>query len=341
MTKKTLTVVIPMAGYGTRLRPHTWSKPKPLIQIAGKTVLDHVLDIISTAADLEDCRLAFIVGYLGDQIRDHMARYYPSVETSYYVQEKMLGQTHAIAMAREKIQGPTLVLFSDTIVHDDLSFLLDPAHQEDGVIWVKQVDDPRRFGVVVVGEDGYIHDIIEKPDSMENDLAVVGYYYFARGEDLMAAIDQQLSQNMINKGEYYLADAMMLMVQKGAKLKPKPVDVWLDAGVPETVLETNRYLLENRPASNQALDLAADVEIIPPVYIHPSAHLRNSKIGPHVSIGPGCQVEDSQLENSIIEAEAVIESSKLTKALVGARAQISGINGAIIVGDDSLVKGRV
>ena len=338
MTKKTLTVVIPMAGYGTRLRPHTWSKPKPLVQIAGKTVLDHVLDIISTATDLDNCSLAFIIGYLGDQIKDHMAKYYPSVETNFYLQEKMLGQTHAIAMAREQIQGPTLVLFSDTIVRDDLSFLLDPAHHEDGVIWVKQVEDPRRFGVVDVGKNGYVQDIIEKPDSMENNLAVVGYYYFARGEELMAAIDEQLNQNMIHKGEYYFADAIKLMIGKGMKLKPKPVDIWLDAGLPETVLDANRYLLENRRENFRALDLAADVELVPPVHIHPTAMVHNSKIGPHASIGPDCLVEGSQIKNSIIEAGTVIESSHLQASLVGERVKISGVHGSLLVGDDSQVK---
>jgi len=329
-----------MAGYGKRLRPHTWSKPKPLVQIAGKTVLDHVLEIIGTAANLEDCRLAFIIGYLGDQIKAHMAEHYPSVETSFYTQEEMLGQTHAIAIAREQIEGPTLILFADTIVHDDLSFLLDPAFQEDGVVWVRQVEDPRRFGVVVTGDDGYIQDIIEKPDSMENDLAVVGYYYFARGEELMAAIDHQLDQNMINKGEYYIADAMKLMIDRGAKLLPKAVDIWLDAGVPGTLLETNRYLLEQQHQQSLPGDLPDDVEIIPPVLIHPSAHVRRSKIGPYASIGANCRVEGSAIENSIIEAEAVVDSSQLNEALVGQRAHVSGVNGAVIVGDDSVVKNK-
>jgi glucose-1-phosphate thymidylyltransferase len=329
-----------MAGFGTRLRPHTWSKPKPLIQVAGKTVLDHVLEIIATAADLDECRLAFIIGYLGDQIRTHMATHYPSVETSFYVQEKMLGQTHAIAMAREQIKGPTLILFADTIVYDDLSFLLDPTFQEDGVIWVKRVEDPRRFGVVDVGEDGFIRDIIEKPDSMENDLAVVGYYYFSHGEELMAAIDHQLNQKMIHKGEYYLADAMKLMIEKGAKIIPKSVDIWLDAGVPETVLETNRYLLENHYLKTVPGGQTEDVEIVPPVNIHPTAQISNSKIGPNTSIGAGCKIEKSEIENSIIEAGAIVNSSHLDGSLVGERAQISGISGALIVGDDSVLKRR-
>ena len=339
MTEKKLTVVIPMAGFGTRLRPHTWSKPKPLVQIAGKTVLDHMLDIIATAADLDDCQLALIIGYLGDQIHDHMAEYYPGVETEYYFQQEMLGQTHAIAMAREKIAGPTLILFSDTIVHDDMSYLLEGDRQDEAVIWVKQVDDPRRFGVVEVGGDGFVTDIIEKPDSMDNDLAIVGYYYFARGEDLIAAIDTQLNQKMITKGEYYIADAIKLMMEGGLKLTPKQVEVWLDAGVPETVLEANRYLLENRLNSFPEISTQAGVEIIPPVYIHPDARLENSRIGPYVSIGAGCQISASTIQDSIIEEDAEVIHSHLKGSLVGSRSKVANISGALDIGDDSQAVG--
>lgn len=338
MTNKKLTVVVPMAGYGTRLRPHTWSKPKPLVHIAGKTVLDHVLDVVATATDLKDCQLAFIVGYLGDQIREHMAKHYPEVETNYYVQEEMLGQTHAIAMAREVIHGPTIVLFSDTIVQDDLSFLLDPEQAHEGVIWVKQVEDPRRFGVVSVGPDGYVADIIEKPDSMENDLAVVGYYYFARGEALMDAINYQLNEGMITKGEYYIADAIKLMIDKGLKLAPKEVEIWLDAGVPETVLETNRFLLANDNKVGQAVNLNNGVKILPPVYIHPDAEVTASVIGPNTIIGPGCQVSYSKIENSIVEAGAQIEISQLRDSLIGERCRVIGASGKLDLADDSTVE---
>jgi glucose-1-phosphate thymidylyltransferase len=333
-----MNVVIPMAGFGTRMRPHTWSKPKPLVCAAGKTVLDHVLDVVSTAADLDACRLAFIVGYLGDQIRAHMNAEYPNVETNFYVQEEMLGQTHAIAMAREQMYGPTLVLFSDTLVEDDMSFLLAPSHSEEGVIWVKQVEDPRRFGVVEVGEDGFVADIIEKPDSMENDLAVVGYYFFARGEDLMAAIDTQLNNKMITKGEYYIADAMKLMMENGLKLKPKEVDVWLDAGVPGTVLETNRYLLGHGRDNTTAIAVQANLEIIPPVYIDPTARVSDSKIGPYVAIGPDCRLEGSEIMDSVIEKGAVIRKAKISESLVGERALVSGVSGRFIIGDDCSVE---
>jgi glucose-1-phosphate thymidylyltransferase len=338
VTDKKLTVVIPMAGYGTRLRPHTWSKPKPLVQLAGKTVLDHVLDVVATATDLKDCRLVFIVGYLGDQIREYMAEHYPEVETKFYVQEEMLGQTHAIAMARDDLQGPTMVLFSDTIVQDDLSFLLDPAQSHEGVIWVRQVEDPRRFGVISLGANEFVEDIIEKPDSMENDLAVVGYYYFARGEDLMAAIDHQLNNEMITKGEYYIADAIKLMIEKGLNLVHKPVDIWLDAGLPDTVLSTNAFLLDNGADVSDIYEPGNGVKIVPPVYIHPEAEVTASVIGPYTSIGPGCVVSYSKIENSVVEAGAKVETSQLRDSLIGERAQVSGARGKLYIGDDSIVE---
>ena len=250
----------------------------------------------------------------------------------------MLGQTHAIAMAREVIHGPTIVLFSDTIVQDDLSFLLDSEKTHEGVIWVKQVEDPRRFGVVSVGPDGYVADIIEKPDSMENDLAVVGYYYFARGEVLMDAIDYQLNEGMITKGEYYIADAIKLMIDKGLKLEPKEVDVWLDAGVPEAVLETNRYLLASGSRVGKVDNLNNGVKIVPPVFIHPNAEVTSSVIGPNTIIGPGCQVSYSKIENSIVEAGAQIEISQLRDSLIGERCRVIGARGKLDLADDSTVE---
>lgn len=339
MTKPKLNIVIPMAGYGKRLRPHTWSKPKPLVSVAGKPVLGHVLDIVSAAADLENSELAFIIGYLGDQIREYMRQTYPKVKTNFYVQHEMKGQTHAIALARQQLTGPTLVLFVDTIVDDDMSFLFegDPA---EAVIWVKQVEDPRRFGVVELGSDGFVKNLIEKPDTMENDLAVVGYYYFARGQDLMKAIDRQLNEDLRTKGEYFIADAIRLMIEDDLKLKTKVVDVWLDAGLPETVLETNRCLLDRGRDNTADFADKPGVTIHPPVYIDPSAEITNSTIGPHVSIGPGCRVADSSIADSVLEAGAQVIGSRLAGSLFGARAQVHGIEGIINIGDDAVVKDK-
>jgi glucose-1-phosphate thymidylyltransferase len=337
LAKENLKIIIPMAGFGTRLRPHTWSKPKPLVNVAGKTVLSHVLDLLSTAADLESCEVVFIVGYLGEQVREYMGEKYPQVKTYYYVQEEMRGQSHAIALAREHLEGPTLILFVDTIVDEKMSSLMEG--DEEAIIWVKRVEDPRRFGVVEVGEDGYVRGMIEKPDTMENDLAVVGIYYFARGQDLMAAIDRQLTEDIRTKGEYFIADAMGIMLEDGLKLFPKVVDVWLDAGLPETVLSTNQYLLDHGRDNSAEILKREGVQIHPPVHIHPTVEITDSQIGPHVSIGSGCKVTGSKIANSILDVGAQVIDANLTESLIGARAKIEGVAGIINVGDDSEVKG--
>lgn len=325
-----------MAGYGTRLRPHTWSKPKPLVSVAGRPVLAHVLDLVGTAADPANTELVFIVGYLGEQVQAFMRAQYPHLRAHYFTQTEMKGQSHAIALAREHLHGPTLILFVDTIVDTDFAFL--KTDLADAIIWVKKVDDPRRFGVVVTGADGFVTGMVEKPDSMENDLAIVGYYYFKRGEDLLAAIDHQLQHDMKTKGEYFLADAMSLMLKDGMQMRAQTVDVWLDAGLPETVLETNRILLDSGRANHAEVAPRTGVTIHPPAYIYPDAEVTNSTIGPHVSIGPGCRVEDSTLTDTVLEAGAVVIGSHLRGSLVGARARVEGIDGIINVGDDSTVK---
>ncbi len=336
MDKETLTVIIPMAGFGKRLRPHTWSKPKPLISVAGKTVLGHVLDVLSTATDLESSEMVFIVGYLGDQVRTFMGENYPQVKTHYYIQEEMRGQSHAIALARQHLKGPILILFVDTIVDEDMSFLMES--NEEAIIWVKQVEDPRRFGVVEVGEDGFVRGLIEKPDTMENDLAIVGMYFFSRGEDLMTAIDRQLSEDIVTKGEYFLADAIDLLIKDGLKLYPKVVDVWLDAGLPETVLSTNRYLLDHGRDNSTEVANRKDVKVCPPVYIHPTAAIADSEIGPHVSIGPGCEIVGSKISDSLLGERTKVTRAELTSSIIGARTIVEGAKGIISVGDDSEVK---
>jgi glucose-1-phosphate thymidylyltransferase len=325
-----------MAGLGTRLRPHTWSKPKPLMRVAGKTVLGHVLDVVSTATDLESSEMVFIVGYLGNQVKDFMRENYPQVKTHYYIQEEMRGQSHAIALARQHLEGPTLILFVDTIVDEDMSFLMES--DEEAVIWVKRVEDPRRFGVVDVGEDGFVRGLIEKPDTVENDLAIVGMYYFSRGEDLMVAIDHQLGEGIITKGEYFLADAIGLMLKEGLKLSPKVVDVWLDAGLPETVLSTNRYLLDHGRDNSAEAEKRKGVKIRPPVYIHPTAEIVDSEIGPHVSIELGCKIIGSNISDSLLGEGAKVTRAELTSSIVGARAIVEGAKGIINIGADSEVK---
>lgn len=331
----TIKVVIPMAGLGTRLRPHTWSKPKQLVSVAGKAVLDHVLDTLNTLPDPGNYELINIVGYLGDQIQCHIEENYPERTSQFVIQEDPRGQSHALYLAREYIHGPTLVVFADTLINPDLSFLNEET--ADALTWVKAVEDPRRFGVAEVGEDGWVKRLIEKPQEMHNNLAVVGFYYFRRGEDLIAAIEEQMRRNLQLKGEFFLADAINLMLEAGMKMRTCPVDTWLDAGTPEALLETNRYLLTHEDDNSAQVPETPGVVIIPPVFIHPTAEIKSSIIGPYVSLGCGCKVEHSIIEDSILEDEAQVNGVILESSLVGRRAVIRRRAGIVNAGDNTEV----
>lgn len=335
MNEETLKVVIPMAGLGTRLRPHTWSKPKQLIGLAGKTVLGHVLDTFSTLPDSMDIELVNIVGYLGEQIESYMDEYYPQLDSHYVVQENPKGQSHAIFLAREYLKGPMLMVFADTLIETDLSFL---DHEiADAVAWVKPVPDPRRFGVAEVGENGWVNRLTEKPQDTSNNLAVVGFYYFKHSEDLVAAIEEQIRQNVQLKGEFYLVDAINIMLQNGLKMRVQRVDTWLDAGTSEALLETNHYLLDNGRGNCFEPEVRENVVIIPPVFIHPSARLEQCVIGPHTSIGENCTVRSSIIRNSILEEEAQVSDVVLEDSLIGRRAQIQRRTARINAGDHTVL----
>lgn len=335
MPKSSITVVIPMGGLGARLRPHTWSKPKQLISVAGKVMIDHVLDSLSTLPNPQDIELVNIVGYLGEQIEDYLKEKYPRLKAHYVVQENPLGQSHAIQLARSYLNGPMLVVFADTLIEADLSFLSQSSFE--AVAWVKEVPDPRRFGVAMLDQDGWVTRLIEKPQEMQNNLAVVGFYYFAKSDDLLSAIDEQMERNQQLKGEYYLADAVNIMLERGLRMSVQKVDVWLDAGTPETLLDTNRYLLDHGLDNSQQAALRSDVVMIPPVFVHPTARVFESIIGPYVSLGAGCQVEHSIIRDSILEDEALATNVILESSLVGRRAQLSRRTSVINAGDNTVV----
>lgn len=333
--KKTIKVIIPMAGLGTRLRPHTWSKPKQLVSVAGKTVLSHVLSSLSTLPDSFEVELVNIVGYLGDQIEAYMNTRHPDIISQYVVQENPIGQSHAIKLAEEYLEGPLLVIFADTLIKTDLSFLENEAF--DGVAWVHPVSDPRRFGVAIVNADGFVTRLIEKPDNIDNNLAVVGFYYFRDSRALLAAIDEQMQANLQLKGEFYLVDAINIMLKHGLKMRTEEVDVWLDAGTSEALIETNRYLLDHGHDNGNEFKEGNDAVVVPPVYIHPSADIKRSIIGPYVSIGANCQVVESIIRDSILEDEAGTNGVILENSLVGRRAQLSRRAGRINAGDNTIV----
>ncbi len=325
-----MNVIIPLAGFGTRLRPHTYTKPKPLINVAGKPVLGHILDKFS-GLDVDE--IVFIVGYLGDQIEDYVSANY-KVKARYVEQKELLGQAHAIYLAKELVNGPTLIIFVDTLFETNLSLLNQ--EKSDGVIYVKEVEDPRRFGVVLVNEEGHITRLIEKPSSMKDNLAVIGLYYVKDIQRLMAAIKLLMDQNLQTKGEFYLADALQLMIDDRAILRPETVNIWLDCGQAETVLETNRYLLKHN-MDNSAEVACINSIIIPPVHIHPTAKIKNSIIGPHVTIAAKCEIEGSIIRDSIVDEESYIKDSTLGQSLIGRKADLIGRYRQLNLGDSSYV----
>jgi glucose-1-phosphate thymidylyltransferase len=330
-----MTIVIPMAGLGTRLRPHTWSKPKQLVSVAGKAVLGHVFDTFATVPEPDKIELINIVGYLGEQIEAFMKEYYPQVKARFVTQEDPRGQSHAIYLARQYLHGPMLMVFADTLLDTDLSFL---AHETaEAVAWVKPVPDPRRFGVAVVDADGWVTQLIEKPEDVSNNLAVVGFYYFKSSEALISAIEEQMRRDIQLKGEYFLADAVNIMLERGLKMRVEKVDVWLDAGTVEAMLETNHYLLEHDRDNSALAAQRSGVVVIPPVFVHPSAKIENAVIGPHASIGAECSVLGSIVRNSILEDGAHVTDVILENSLIGRQAQIQRRAMVVNAGDQTVL----
>ncbi len=335
MSNETLKIVIPMAGLGTRLRPHTWSKPKQLVSVAGKAVLEHVLDTFSTVPNPGQIELVNIVGYLGEQIETYMLEKYPQVNAHYVTQEDPRGQSHAIWLARDYLHGPMLMVFADTLIETDLSFLAREA--AEAVTWVKPVPDPRRFGVAELGSNGLVKRLVEKPPDMSNNLAVVGFYYFKSSEDLLSAIEEQMRRDIQLKGEYFLADAVNIMLERGLKMRIEKVDVWLDAGTPEALLETNHYLLSHGRDNSSEAARRQGVVIVPPVFIHPSADVQNSVVGPYASIGPGCNVQSSIIRSSILEDGAQVIDVILESSMIGRKALIQRRPGMVNAGDHTVL----
>mgnify|MGYP000959353362 CR=1 FL=1 len=329
-------IVIPMAGLGSRMRPHTWVRPKPLLYLAGKTVLDHALEQFATLPDLDQAEYVFIVSpNQGDQIQEHMQAVHPEKTVHFVVQEQMRGQSDALSLAREYFDGPVLVAFSDTLIETDLSFLKDD--RVDGVAWVKPMPDPRRFGVAETDANGQVIRLIEKPQDISKNLVLVGFYYFREGEKLIAAIDEQVKRNVSLKGEYFLADAINILIEQGAKLKTKHTDVWLDAGIPEALLETNRYLLEHGRCQCEDIQPFEGVTIIPPVSIPFDAIIEASVVGPHVTLGEGCRLANVVIRNSIVEAGTHITDMVVEGSLIGRNVILEGKPERLNIGDNSWV----
>lgn len=325
-------VIIPLAGFGSRLRPLTYSRPKPLVNVAGKPILGHLLDKLQ---NLPIDEYLFITGYLGDQIEAYVSENYGETPARYFEQKELNGQSPAIYLAKEAIEGPVIILFVDTIFEADINFLANT--EADAVAFVKEVDDPRRFGVAATDANGIVQQFVEKPDSMENKLAVIGMYYLKDSAALLNAIETQMSEERITKGEFYLADAFQIMVDRGTEFEVAEVDAWLDAGTSDALLETNRLLLD-RGRDNMTASNTDGVAIVPPVFIHPSAQVSNSVIGPYVTLGRNCKVTDCIIRDSIVDADTTLENVLLKDSLAGQNVNVKGAFRTLNVGDTTSLK---
>ena len=323
-------VIIPAAGYGTRMRPHTHTRPKPLVPVAGRPSLDFVLDAL---APLPIEEIIFIVGKMGEQMEEHVKKNYPQYASRFIEQKVMRGQADAIALAEEYVKGDLLTLFVDTLFEADLTVLTN--YQHDGAMFVAEVPDPSRFGIAVEGDDGFVKKMVEKPQEPESNLAVVGLYYFKDSQWLFRAIHTLMESGRSLKGEYYLADTIQVMIDEGAKFRTYPVSVWEDTGTPDAVLHANRYLLRGMDKEEKPYTKGSTV-IIPPCFVSPKAHVESSVIGPYTSISEGATVRDSIIKNSIVGKDATITGSTLFGSIIGERAKIEGVYQTLNIGDDSV-----
>ncbi len=329
-----LSILIPMAGLGSRLRPLTWSRPKPLLSLAGATVLDHLLAMFKTIPNQDEIEYVFIMSPGQEPvIKSYMKNHHPEKNINYVEQRTMRGQSDALWQARSFMDGPTLTIFSDTLIDSDFSNLENET--ADAIAWVKPVPDPRRFGVVEVDASGYVTQLIEKPNEMHNNLAVVGCYYFKEGKDLTKAIKEQIARNISLKGEFFLVDALNILLEEGSKMRIEQVSTWLDAGTSEALLDTNRHLLENGRDNMKDIHTLADSVIRPPVFIHPDARVSGSIIGPFTSIGANCVVQNSSISDSILSPGAHVSNSHLDASLIGYDCVINSLSGKFNLGDNS------
>lgn len=330
-----LRVVIPVAGEGTRLRPHTFALPKVLVPVAGKPMLGHILTELE-AFDVDEVTL--VIGYRGDQVREYVTGAF-SHKFRFVVQEQMLGLGHAIWMTKPEAgaepQGPLLIILGDTLFDADLGKILNST---DSWIGVKEVEDPRRFGVVALDGDR-ITEMIEKPADPPTKLASVGIYLLQEPAALYAALDKLVAEDRRTANEIQLTDALQDLIAAGATLKPFEIDEWWDCGKPETLLDTNRRMLDRdaRRGLDSATPTIEGSVIVPPVFIDGAATVEDSTIGPHVSIGPGAEVRGSTLSDSIISAKVRITSSQLKGSIIGESATVQGATGTLNIGNEAEV----
>jgi glucose-1-phosphate thymidylyltransferase len=310
-------IIIPMAGRGTRLRPHTLTVPKPLIPVAGKPIIQRLVEDLSRSYDGSISEIAFVIGDFGAEVERELAHIANNLgaECRIYHQEKPMGVGHAIYCAWESLNGKCMIAFADTLFRADFRFNTE----EDGVIWVQKVKDPSSFGVVQVDLKGYISGFVEKPVDFVSDLAIVGIYYFQEGEKLRSALHRVITQDIREKNEYQLTTALEMLREDGMKFATGEIEEWLDCGNKEAILYSNARMLEFHK-EQELVARNAQIEnsvIVPPCFIGENAAVKNSVIGPYVSVGNNSSVENTVISNSIIQNRSQIKNAVLENSMIG------------------------
>ncbi|MEP4533857.1 MAG: sugar phosphate nucleotidyltransferase [Cyclobacteriaceae bacterium] len=333
-----MNLIIPMAGMGKRLRPHTLTTPKPLIPIAGKPIVQRLVEDIAQVTPEPIEKIGFVIGDFGHEVEENLKAIAKAVGAEGYIfhQTEALGTAHAVFCAEPLLEGKVTVAFADTLFRANFTLNTD----DDGIIWVKQVDDPSAFGVVTLDENGIIDQFVEKPKTPVSDLAIIGIYYFKKGEDLRADLKELIDNKIMASGEYQLTTVLENLKQAGTKFTSGKVDEWLDCGNKNITIQSNSrylgFLEENQIASSAQIE---NSELIAPVYIGENVKIKNSKVGPGVSIGDDGQVSDSIIKDSLIQNNVTLQSVNLSNSMIGNFVKVESFSGEVSLGDYSETKG--
>jgi len=328
--------VIPVAGKGTRLRPHTHHTPKPLLKVAGKPVLSYILDDL---IELGVEEVVFIVGHLRHEFERWIAESYPDLTARHVLQEVQDGTAGAIALAEPYVDEDVLIIFADAVLEVDYDLIRTAGPDHGGLIWAKEVEDYQRFGVIVTNPDGTMARIVEKPSEPVSKLANIGLYYVRDHELLFEGIRHTLDSDPGPSGEYFLTDAFQYMVDHGSRLMTAPVEGWWDAGKVETLLETNGHLVATRRGGIDPTASVEGCEVIEPVRIEAGVTVRGGRVGPNVTLEAGATVEECMIRDTVVGPGAQLRHSDLRDSIVGGHAFVTGVRGTLSVTDHSLVAG--
>lgn len=328
-----------MAGMGKRMRPHTLTVPKPLIHLAGKPIVQRLVEDIAAVVDEKIDEIAFVVGRFGGEVEENLLSIADSLGAKGKIcyQDLPLGTAHAILCAEETLTGKVIVAFADTLFKADFKF----DQENDGIIWVQKIQDPRAFGVVKVNADNVITDFVEKPQEFVSDLAIIGIYFFKDGDNLKKELRYLIDNNIKEKGEFQLTNALENMKSKGIKFSPGQISEWLDCGNKDATVYTNQRILEFKSKSEKLVNDSAVIEnsvIVPPCYIGAGVKIINSVVGPYASVGVKTVIKNSIVSNSIIQAHTKISNSNLTNSMVGNNAELEGRILDLSIGDFNSIK---